>query len=76
MPHGPFRFKNEFPLNGASTTDQYAKFWKFTNNKFAKYLSDLNLENDKIIIIGDHGFRSNKLMDSYNFFGTFYGFKE
>mgnify|MGYP006078041181 CR=1 FL=1 len=75
MPHGPFRFKNEFKLNGAST-DQYAKFWKFTNNKFMKYLSDLNLENDKIIIIGDHGFRSNTLMNPYNSFGAFYGFKE
>lgn len=75
MPHGPFRFKNEFKNEGNST-DQYAKFWKFTNNKFIKYLSDLNLENDKIIIIGDHGYRSNIEIDPYNTFGGFYGFKQ
>jgi hypothetical protein len=75
MPHGPFRFKNEFKNEGNST-DQYAKFWKFTNNKFMKYLSDLNLENDKIIIIGDHGYRSNNEIDPYNTFGGFYGFQK
>ena len=75
MPHGPFRFKNEFKNEGNST-DQYAKFWKFTNNKFIKYLSDLNLENDKIILIGDHGYRSNIEIDPYNTFGGFYGFKQ
>jgi hypothetical protein len=75
MPHGPFRFKNEFKYEGNST-DQYAKFWKFTNNKFMKYLSDLNLENDKIIIIGDHGYRSNIDINPYNTFGAFYGFRQ
>jgi hypothetical protein len=75
MPHGPFRFKNEFKNEGNST-DQYAKFWKFTNNKFIKYFSDLNLENDKIILIGDHGYRSNIEIDPYNTFGGFYGFKQ
>ena len=75
MPHGPFRFKDEFKNEGNST-DQYAKFWKFTNNKFIKYLNDLNLENDKIIIIGDHGYRSNIEIDPYNTFGGFYGFKQ
>ena len=41
-----------------------------------KYLSELNLENDKIIIMGDHGFRSNIDMDPYNSFGAFYGFEK
>lgn len=75
MPHGPFRFKNEFKNEGNST-NQYAKFWKFTNNKFIKFLSDLNLEKDKIIIIGDHGYRSSIEIDPYNTFGGFYGFKQ
>ena len=75
MPHGPFRFKNEFNYNGNST-NQYAKFWKFTNQKFEKYLSELNLENDKVIIVGDHGYRSNIKISPYNTFGAFYGFDE
>ena len=75
IPHGPFRFKNEFKNEGNST-DQYAKFWKFTNNKFMKFLSELNLENDKIIIIGDHGYRSNNKINPYNTFGAFYGFQQ
>ena len=73
MPHGPFRFKNEFKNEGNSTY-QYAKFWKFTNDKFKKYFSELNLEKDKIIVIGDHGYRSNIEIDPYKTFGGFYGF--
>ena len=32
--------------------------------------------NDKIIIIGDHGYRSNNEIDPYNTFGGFYGFQK
>ncbi len=75
MPHGPFRYKNEFIENG-NTTKDYAKFWNFTNLKFINLLKKLDLKNDKIIIMGDHGYRSNIEIDPYLTFGAFYGFDE
>ena len=74
MPHSPFRFKDEFKYNGTSV-DQYVKFWKFTNQKFTDLLNEMNLENNKIIIIGDHGFRSSNNINPNNTFGSFYGFE-
>ncbi len=74
MPHPPFRFKEEFKFNGKSV-DQYVKFWKFTNQKFTALLNEMNLKNNKIILIGDHGFRSSNNINPNNTFGAFYGFK-
>ena len=74
MPHSPFRFKDEFKFNGTSV-DQYVKFWKFTNQKFIDLLNEMNLENNKIIIIGDHGFRASNNINPNNTFGSFYGFE-
>ena len=74
MPHSPFRFKDEFKYNGKSV-DQYVKFWKFTNQKFTDLLNEMNLENNKIIIIGDHGFRASNNINPNNTFGSFYGFE-
>ena len=74
MPHSPFRFKDEFKFNGTSV-DQYVKFWKFTNQKFTEILNEMNLENNKIIIIGDHGFRASDNINPNNTFGSFYGFE-
>ena len=67
--------KMSLKMRGNSTY-QYAKFWKFTNDKFKKYFSELNLEKDKIIVIGDHGYRSNIEIDPYKTFGGFYGFEQ
>lgn len=73
MPHSPFRFKDEFLYDGTST-EQYAKFWKFTNNKFYDLLKKIKTDDNKIILIGDHGFRSSKSINPNKTFGAFYGF--
>ncbi|MDC1010575.1 YidC/Oxa1 family membrane protein insertase [Flavobacteriaceae bacterium] len=76
LPHSPFRYKNEFEYRG-NTTEDYIEFWKFTSEKFSRLLLDLTSKvNTKIIVVGDHGFRSNKSIDPYNTFGAFYGFEE
>ena len=71
---GLYFFVNKSLIIGFFLFDLITIF--FTNNKFIKYFSDLNLENDKIILIGDHGYRSNIEIDPYNTFGGFYGFKQ
>jgi hypothetical protein len=74
LPHSPFRYKDEFTYSG-STTEDYINFWKFTSIKFNDLLLDLTSNaNTKVILIGDHGFRSNKEIDPFNTFGAFYGF--
>lgn len=73
MPHAPFKFKNEFKYDGTST-EQYVEYWNFTSRKFSKILKGLNKEGNKIILIGDHGYRANKKINPNNTFGAFYGF--
>ena len=75
MPHTPFFFKNE--INVIKEND-YLKYWKFTNHKLKYTLSKLqkNNPNAKIIIMGDHGYRGNKYINSKKTFIATYGFEK
>ena len=74
-PHPPYSFLDEFPLLEMNT-ESYISFWKFTNMKIKKALSEnKSFKNAKIIITGDHGFREDSLINYKNTYGAFYGFK-
>lgn len=77
MPHPPFKFIAEFegPLNNDATG--YLEYWNFTNKKLEGLLSELLKSNKyRIILSGDHGFRSDPRLNSKNTFTAFYGFSE
>jgi hypothetical protein len=76
MPHGPFVYNPEFKLRKGNTTN-YIAYWNFTNKKLTKMLNDLTKQNKyRIIITGDHGYRSDKRMNPNNTFTAFWGFNE
>lgn len=74
MPHPPLTFKKEFEFREISTKN-YAEFWKFTNRKIIPILDELSLSKGyKVILTGDHGYRSDSTLDPNLTFAAFYGF--
>ena len=76
MPHSPFSFGDEFKSRPI-TTDNYISFWNFTNSKVLPLLDSLISDNKyKVIITGDHGYRSDSLINPHFTFAAFYGFED
>lgn len=74
MPHGPYFYNTEFKFIFNNTVN-YIEYWNFSNKKFYQTLKDLTKGNKyRIIITGDHGFRSDKRINPQNTFAAFWGF--
>ncbi|MCX6299880.1 MAG: sulfatase-like hydrolase/transferase [Bacteroidetes bacterium] len=75
MPHGPIIFEPEFHNRNENNMSNYFAYWNFTNNKLSTLLKRLTSENKfRIILTGDHGFRSDKRVNPHYTFTAFYGF--
>jgi len=76
MPHDPYLYSNQFENTKESNPDKYFEFWKFTNDKLEKLLSQLIKEDKyRIIISGDHGYGNiGGGIKAENTFTAFYGF--
>jgi hypothetical protein len=76
MPHTPMQYEPEFALLNSSTNNYYA-YWNFTNKKLDSLLNRL-IQEDKfrIILTGDHGFRSDIRINPHYTFTAFYGFEQ
>ncbi len=76
MPHYPFQYKPEFPLK-TKNLKNYLSYWNFTNEKLEDLIKVLTKENRyRIIITGDHGYRSDKRVNPKYTFNAIYGFDE
>jgi len=74
MPHSPFTYNSEFEFREISTKN-YSEFWKFTNRKITPILDELSLNKGyKVILTGDHGYRSDSKLNWKLTFAAFYGF--
>ena len=75
MPHAPIAFEPEFHLRDDYNLNNYYAYWNFTNNKLSTLLAKLTSENKfRIILTGDHGYRSDKSVNPHYTFTAFYGF--
>jgi len=80
LPHAPYRYEgtNSFYKNLANKDNliNYYNHWKFSNKLLTSFLSDLSKENRyRIILTGDHGFRSDVRVNPRLTFTAFYGFE-
>jgi hypothetical protein len=76
LPHNPFVFSPEFRFKKLNTSN-YISFWKFTNTKMISLLNNLSKENKfRIIVTGDHGYRSEIRINPNNTFAAFWGFEK
>jgi hypothetical protein len=76
MPHTPFLYDKEFKFMKTTTTN-YLEFWKFTNNKLEVIIEEIIKSNKmKIIITGDHGYRSESKLNPKHTFLALYGFDD
>ena len=75
MPHAPTHYFDEFTPSGNNSTLNYIKYWKFTNKKIKPILEKLG-SNYRIILTGDHGFRTKNKINPHNTFSAFLGFSE
>tara|TARA_B100001059_G_scaffold95104_1_gene94330 strand:+ start:19999 stop:21393 length:1395 start_codon:yes stop_codon:yes gene_type:complete len=77
-PHSPFSFFNDFPYVESSDPDQnfinHYKYRRFMMDKLIHVLSMEKFNNVRIIISGDHGFRSDLTVQK-NTMGAFKGFE-
>lgn len=81
MPHGPYEYKGKkcSYTNFANKDNliSYYDYWKFSNKILTSFLSDLSKDNRyRIILTGDHGFRSDKRINPHCTFAAFYGFEK
>jgi hypothetical protein len=77
MPHIPFQFYANFPLKKQNNLSNYTEYWDFTNKKIDLLLDKLIKENKfRIILTGDHGYRSDKRINPNYTFSAFYGFNQ
>jgi len=75
MPHSPLFFEPEFNKINENNISNYFAYWNFTNNKLSVLLAKLTSENKfRIILTGDHGYRSDKNLNPHYTFTAFYGF--
>ncbi len=76
MPHEPIEFGKEISLKKYDL-DNYYQYWNFTNRKMLAILQNAEvLDQFRIIITGDHAYRSSKEIDPYDTFAAFWGFDE
>lgn len=73
MPHAPIHYFKEFVSTEKNSTLKYIEYWKFTNKKIKPLLERLGTHY-RIILTGDHGFRSNKIINAHHTFSAFLGF--
>jgi hypothetical protein len=74
MPHHPFVYGTQFRYKKINLLN-YISFWKFTNDLMLNTLLELSKSNKfKIIVAGDHGFRSDLNVDKSKTFLALYGF--
>ena len=77
MPHGPMQYNTSFPIRTANNIINYKAYWNFTNQKLEPLLTALIKENKfRIILTGDHGYRSDKRINPHYTFTAFYGFNQ
>ena len=76
MPHEPYKYGKEYDKEYSDKTKNYFEYWKFTNTKLSKLLTELTKNQDvRIIITGDHGYDDlSKEIKANNTFTAFYGF--
>jgi hypothetical protein len=76
IPHAPFYYGKEFPVQHVINFENYFMFWKFTNTKMEALLDSINKQGDyRIILTGDHGYRRNEHQENYHYsFTAFKGF--
>jgi hypothetical protein len=66
-PHNPFTFEHEFkPDLNFNTTENYVLFQKFILNKLLKILTNKKFDDCRIILSGDHGYRSDQSFDKFS----------
>jgi hypothetical protein len=78
MPHEPYKYGKEYDKEYSDKTKNYFEFWKFTNTKLSKLLTELTKNQDvRVIITGDHGYDDlSKEIKANNTFTAFYGFEK
>lgn len=77
MPHTPFQYKPNFQIKTENNFINYKAYWDFTNQKLKTLLIDLMRGNKyRIILTGDHGYRSEKRINPHYTFSAFYGFNQ
>ena len=77
MPHSPMQYKPDFPIRTEINLLNYKAYWDFTNQKLNTLLTDLIRGNEyRIILTGDHGYRSEKRINPHYTFSAFYGFNQ
>ena len=77
MPHSPMKYNPEFPTRIVNNLVNYKAYWDFTNRKLKILLAELIRENKyRIILTGDHGYRSDKRINPHYTFSAFYGFNQ
>ena len=65
-PHKPFKYFNEFKVdNKLSDLEKHIQFKRFFLPKILNVLSQDKFKQSRIIISGDHGFRSDSTIDKY-----------
>lgn len=65
-PHDPFEYFNEFKVNNnLSHLEKHIRFKRFFLPKVLNILSQDKFKKSRIIISGDHGYRSDSLIDKY-----------
>jgi hypothetical protein len=75
MPHTPFYYPKYFSYKKNSLKN-YILYWKFTNSLLVNKLLEIaNSNSIKIIITGDHGFRSDARLNKNKTFLALYGFE-
>ena len=76
MPHAPYYFKGEFePENLWSfETNDYLKFWDFTQKKMIQLLKTIDYQKYRIILASDHG--DENWGGIYTTFASFHGFNK
>ena len=77
MPHSPMQYLPSFPIRTENNLLNYKAYWDFTNQKLKTLLTELIRENKyRIILTGDHGYRSDKRINPHYTFSAFYGFNQ
>ena len=77
MPHSPMQYNPNFPIRTENNIVNYKAYWDFTNQKLNTLLTDLIRRNEyRIILTGDHGYRSDKRINPHYTFSAFYGFNQ
>lgn len=67
FPHSPFVFESEYEKrNYESEIDEYIAFRLFSLRKMQKLLNNKKLNDARIIIIGDHGYRNDPRINKFS----------